>query len=462
MTDHPRYALRTVVLVLLLGVVVGLFVADLSAAKNPLRRSITEKDYEAFTFFTEVYHKLVQYYVGDVDRLKLAREAVQGMLQGLDPYCVYIGADELKHFQDATQGKYEGLGIRIVIMEGRLTVESPMEGGPAFRAGVLPGDRIEKIEGEPTAGIKLIDAVNKLKGPAGSSVIITVRHRASGETEDITIVRAQIEVPSTAGVAKKADGTWHYWADRDARIAYVRLTAFQETSAAELRDVLEALAKQRMRGLILDLRFNPGGLLKTAVMVSDMFVSKGVIVSTRGRAMAEEVYKARASGTFADFPLMVLVNEWSASASEIVAGAVQDHKRGRLVGSRTFGKGSVQKVFDLDESDQGAIKLTVAAYYTPNGRSLYNPTGSVHDGNGRHLPSGLEPDIVVPISPADEVRLRKHWAAVAGVGIPESKPSATQPAATQPTPFVDVQLGKALDALREELQAPATRKATSS
>jgi len=445
MSKHAGFAFRTVVLFLLIGIVIGLHVAELVASRNPMRRAPTETDYKALSLLTEAYFMIQGHYVTDVDRAKLAQEGVRGMLRGLDPYSVYITPRDVQHFNDTTHGRYEGLGIRIIMVEGHLTVESPLEGSPAFNAGVLPGDRIVRVDGEKTAGMTLLDAVDKLKGPAGSNVTLTVRHRESGELEDIVIVRAKIEVPSTAGLDKTKDGKWNYWVDEKLRLAYIRVTAFQENTGKELKGLLENLNGLGMRGLVLDLRFNPGGLLDAAIEVSNLFIPDGVIVSTRGRTVPERRFKAVRAGTFGKVALVVLVNEWSASASEIVAGAIQDLKRGKIVGAQTFGKGSVQNVFDLTESKQGAIKLTVGAYYTPSGRSLYSPKGPVHEG-AEHKPAGLMPDVVVAMDPKKEDLLRKRWASTRQTGFAGSKP-----ASTRPVPVVDNQLDKALEVLKKQV-----------
>jgi len=439
MLRENRYPLRTLVLFLLLGVVAGLYAAEFVRTTTP--------DYKAKALFAEAYDKICENYVTEVDRVKLAQEAVRGMLRGLDPYCAYFTPEEYKRFQEVARGSYEGLGIRIMIRDGWLTVEMPFRGGPAIKAGVLAGDRIEKINGESTKGISLHEAVRRLKGPRGSKVTITVRHRDSGKVEDIVVVRDRIEVPSTAGVKRKPNGEWSYWLDEKELIGYVRLVAFQSRTADELKKVIDELDPHRIRGLILDMRFNPGGLLGAAVDVADLFISKGVIVSTRARDVEKdkETFMARREGTYESFPVVMLANGKSASASEIVAGALQDHKRGKLVGSRTFGKGSVQSLLELDKSRQGAVKLTVAAYYTPSGKSLYAPKGAVFE-NGGHKASGLIPDFEVKLTAEEQKQLQDHWAMVELGDL-----SATKPTRSRPAPFVDKQLQKALEVIRLEI-----------
>ena len=437
--NENRYPLRTLVLFLLLGIVAGLYAAELARTTTP--------DHKAMALFAEVYDKICENYVTDVDRVKLAQEAVRGMLRGLDPYSAYFTREEYKHFQEVTRGSYEGLGIRIIMKDGWLTVETPFRDGPATKAGVLAGDRIEKINGESTRGITLQEAVRKLKGPRGSKVTITVRHRDTGKVEDIVVIRDRIEVPSTAGIQRKPDGEWLYWLVEKERIGYVRLAAFQLNTAEELRKVVDQLHGQGLRGLILDMRFNPGGLLGAAVDVADLFVSEGVIVSTRTRNVGKDkaTFSAKKEGTYESFPVVMLANGRSASASEIVAGALQDHRRGKLVGSRTFGKGSVQSLLELDKTNQGAVKLTVAAYYTPSGKSLYAPKGAVFE-NGEHKASGLIPDYTVELTPDEQDRLKAYWAR-----LERNETSATKPARSRPAPLIDKQLQKALEVVREQI-----------
>jgi len=412
------------------------------------------RDHKAMELFTEAYDSINENYVKEVDKIKLAREAVRGMLNGLDPYSAYFTPDELKHFQDVTQGSYEGLGIRIIIQNGWLTVESPFLHGPAIKAGVIAGDQIRKINGESTKGITLQEAIKKLKGPRGSKVTITVRHRESGKEEDIVVVRDRVDVPSTAGIRRDEKGVWDYWLDEKQRIAYIRLVAFQENTAAEFKKVILALADEGIKGLILDLRFNPGGLLGAAVDICDLFIPKGVIVSTRSRNFGGDEYKAKAAGTLDYFPLVVLANGMSASASEIVAGAVQDLKRGVLVGSRTYGKGSVQRLIMLNRTKQGAVKLTVAAYYTPSGKSLYTPKGAVFE-NGKHVASGIIPDYEIKLSTKEQKLLRLNWAMEERNGV-----LSTKPVVRRKNAFVDKQLKKARQVLQVEMEKaliPASR-----
>jgi carboxyl-terminal processing protease len=289
--------------------------------------------------------------------------------------------------QADTAGKFGGIGIHIGIRDGILTVISPIEDTPAFRAGLLAGDRILKIEGERTRGMSLREAVEKLRGEQGTEVTITVHGAATGEERDVTMVRDEIEVPSVKGTRVIRDG-----------VGYVRITQFTRPTAASLQEALEELAAQDVKGLVLDLRNNPGGLLTSAVEVAQKFLKKRTpIVSTRGRPGVHKgvEVKARGKDPFTDFPMAVLVNGGSASASEIVAGALQDNKRAVLVGGQTFGKGSVQSVIRLKPDGKSAIRLTTAHYYTPSGRLIHDV--------------GIKPDITVEVTPGEwrKVQLKR-------------------------------------------------------
>jgi len=380
--------------------------------------------YEKWSLLDDVVREINEKYVDDVDNDELFRGAIDGMMKMLDPHSVYIDAEQLKEFDVNAEGRFSGIGIEISLDEGWLTVISPIPGGPAIRAGVRSGDRIVEIEGKTTEGMDTMDAVKLLRGAKGTKVTMTVLH-LSGESEEVTIIRDDIKIPSVSGVKHLPDGEWDYMVDEEARIGYVRLSAFQKNTPDQLDKAVNKLLAQGMRGLVLDLRFNPGGLLETAVAVSNRFLDEGVIVSTKGRASAARYHRASRSNTFEHFNLIVLVNDWSASASEIVAGAIQDHNRGLLLGTRTFGKGSVQALVPLQHGTAGALKLTIAKYYTPSGRSIHRnrrmrrlppfPTRTAppetDDGDEEEEEEGgLEPTIEVPTSREDQLKLQRSWA----------------------------------------------------
>lgn len=313
-----------------------------------------------------------KYYVDDVDGEKMYEDAVQGMLQGLDRFSSFISEDDLAEFSKHVKGSFGGVGIVIgTDRMGRLMVISPIEDGPSFRAGVMAGDRIIKIEGKDTEGMSLDDAVKTLTGKPGTKVRFTVIHEYDPtEEERFTITREIIHVKTVKGMKRDDQGKWQYIVDPEEGVAYIRMTAFTEDTVADLHQALADAAAQGMKSLILDLRWNGGGMLDTAIGVVDTFLDEGVIVSTRGRNDPEDKRYATAGEPSYDIPMAILVNDRSASASEIVAGALQDHHRAIVVGERSFGKGSVQRVFQLNNG-QCAVKLTVAKYYLPSGRCIH-------------------------------------------------------------------------------------------
>ena len=336
-----------------------------------VQRGITavEDTYDKLKVFTEILSLIQSNYVEEVNSRDLIYGAVKGMLDTLDPHSAFMPPDAFREMQVETQGSFGGLGIEITVKDRMLTVVAPIDGTPAERAGVQPGDRIVKIEGQPTKDMTLMDAVRKLRGPKGSKVTISILREGSPEPMDITLVRETIEVHS---VRSKDLGDGIY---------YVRITSFQEKTSKDLEKALEQAQKAGDAALILDLRNDPGGLLNQAVAVSDMFLDKGqLIVYTQGRIKNQDLrFTAEHSNGLPKWPMVVLVNGGSASASEIVAGALQDWKRAVLIGTKTFGKGSVQTVIPL--SDGSGLRLTTAKYFTPRGRSIHG--------------IGITPDIVV-------------------------------------------------------------------
>jgi len=307
--------------------------------------------------FSEVLSLLKNQYVVEVDTQKLIYGAIKGMLVSLgDPYTHFMEPQAYKNLQVETQGSFGGLGIEIDLepLTKQLIVVSPIEGTPAERAGIKAGDKIVEIEGKSTAEITLSEAVDKMRGPKGTQVTITIRREGVDEVLHFTITRDVIKLKGVKSICIL-----------DGNIGYLRITTFNQNVGRELEEALNSLEKQSMKGLILDMRNNPGGLLDQAVEVANKFISRGVIVSTKGRSHQEIKYFARPESAHPYFPLIVLVNRGSASASEIVTGAIKDNKRGLVLGTRTFGKGSVQSVIQLE--DGAGVAITTAKYYTPSG-----------------------------------------------------------------------------------------------
>lgn len=330
-------------------------------------------NYELMRMFAETFEQIDQNYVKDLDRRELMEAAIQGMLQRLDQYSAYIPRTRMDQFTQSVEQEYGGIGIRVEINDNReLTVVTPLPGGPAYFAGVRSGDRIVEINGESAVGFSTNDAVEKLKGPRGGEVKIGVRRAGSdlnSEIETISLVRDIIQLDTVLG-DRFSDGKWDFMLDKENKIGYVRLTHFSRKSSDELRSAMQTLTENGMKGLVLDLRDNPGGLLSQATQIADMFIEEGVIVSTKGRNVPEQSWKATKPGTFAGFPMAVIVNRVSASASEIVSACLQDQKRAIVVGERSWGKGSVQNVIDLEEG-RSALKLTTASYFRPSGRNIH-------------------------------------------------------------------------------------------
>jgi carboxyl-terminal processing protease len=314
--------------------------------------------YEELQTFTNILAIVQKNYVEEVSTQQLVEGAITGMLTSLDPHSAYLTPDLYKELQVDTKGSFGGLGIEITLRDGVLTVVSPIEDTPAFRAGVKAGDQIIKIDGQFTKDMTLIDAVKKMRGPKGTKVVLTLRREGRNELFDVSLAREVIKIKSVKSkTLEKGYG-------------YIRITQFQERTANDVSRVLDEWTRDApLDGLVLDLRNDPGGLLTQAVKVSDLFLDSGLIVYTDGRLENQkQKYFAHRPGSHVDFPIVVLVNGGTASASEIVAGALQDHKRALVLGTQTFGKGSVQTILPLD--DNSALRLTTAHYFTPSGRSI--------------------------------------------------------------------------------------------
>jgi carboxyl-terminal processing protease len=354
---------------------------DQPPKQKPDRPSTQDDVYELQRLLVDTLDQVERNYVRPVDRRKLVEAAIKGALAELDPYSSYIGPDEMNRFRSAVESEFGGIGIRVMVdAGGALRVISTFAGSPAHRAGIIAGDRIVEIEGQSTEHVGVDDAVRRLQGEVGTPVSLSVIHPGQSDKQPVKITREWIHVETVLGDHRNPDGVWNFMLDPEQRIAYVSLTAFSRDTAGELRKVLAALEKEKIRGLVLDLRFNPGGLLNSAVDVCRLFISTGRIVSTAGRNSPERVWEARKEGTFEGFRMAVLVNRYSASASEIVSACLQDHHRAVVVGERTWGKGSVQNVIELEHSDKNVarsvLKLTTAGYRRPNGKNIDRAPGA--------------------------------------------------------------------------------------
>jgi len=429
---HPRRNIA--VLLVILALSAGLFAW---ARWNSKGYSAEAKEvYEQLRVFSEALDLVKENYVRDVEDQKLIEGAISGMLKTLDPHSSYLDPEGYKELQVETKGSFGGIGVEITVRDGYLTVVSPLEGTPAYDLGIQAGDHILMVDGQPTKDMSLMEAVQKMRGPKGSKVILTIMREGFDKPKDFEITRAIIPIKSVR--AKTLEPGY----------GYVRLSQFQSTTATDLADALAKLEKenQPMRGLILDLRNNPGGLLDQAVKVSDEFLDEGLIVYTGGRVKSQDMrFMAHKKSQPHPYLIVVLVNEGTASAAEIVAGALQDHKRAVILGVKTFGKGSVQTVMPLRNG--AALRLTTALYYTPNGRSIQA--------------KGIEPDIVVerqapPPKPKEErakpkaIReedLKNHMEEE-GVAAPEQKPEPADEAKAKDDLAKDNQLARALELLK--------------
>lgn len=350
-------------------------------------------DYAFFDEIIEVRQLLTQRYIDAPDQARLREGAIRGMVEALnDPYTTYVPASEQRNFAKDLTGEYVGIGAQVNIQQGWLTIVSPLEDSPAYHAGLMAEDRVVEIDGVTTQNLALDACVEKLLGEPGTTVTLTIER--AGERSTVKIVREKIKTRAVKGVHRSdADpNAWDFMIDPARKIAYVRLTQFTPGCAQEVAAALRSVGADagRLRGLVLDLRFNPGGLLREAEELADLFLKEGVIVSTRGRVHAEDVRRARAPGTMPDFPIVVLINGQSASASEVLAGALVENNRAIAVGTRTFGKGSVQSVLQIPSGRGSELKLTEQGYYLPSGRSLTrrddSPTWGVDPTEGFFLP----------------------------------------------------------------------------
>ncbi len=393
-------------------------------AISPIGSTVPPQTYEKLKIFTDVVSIVQRNYAEDVESEEIIYSAIRGMLQGLDPHSSFMTPENYKEMQVETRGSFGGIGIEIGIRDEMLTVIAPLEDTPAFRAGIKAGDKIIKIEDKFTKGMTLFDAVKLMRGKRGTDITISIMRKGFKNPQPYTITRDVIKIKSVK-FRELEDG-----------FGYIRIAQFKEKTSSEVEEALKKLGSRdgRLKGLILDLRNDPGGLLTKAVEVADKFLTSGLIVYTKGRVVNQDMkFEAKEEGTHPDYPVIVLVNGGSASASEIVAGALQDQNRAIILGTQTFGKGSVQTIIPL--SDGTAIKLTTSKYYTPSGKAIQA--------------KGIEPDIIVgeEIRHIKEKDLAGHLEAE-GKDLDEHKKKIRVNEGSLGKDVEDIQLKRALDYLK--------------
>ena len=391
-------------------------------------RAAAADTYRQLSLFGDVFERVRSDYVEKPDDAKLVESAINGMLAGLDPHSSYMDAKSFRDMQIQTRGEFGGLGIEVTMEDGLIKVVSPIDETPAAKAGILANDIISHIDDEPVQGLTLNQAVDKMRGPVNTKIKLKVIRKGQDKAIDMSLTREVIRVRSAR---------WHLEGDD---VIYVKLSQFNEQTTDGLKKALTELGAQtgdKLKGVVLDLRNNPGGLLDQAISVSDTFLEKGEIVSTRGRNAEEtQRFNARPGDLAKGKPVIVLVNGGAASASEIVAGALQDHKRATIMGTRSFGKGSVQTIIPLG-SGNGALRLTTARYFTPSGRSIQA--------------KGIVPEIVIEQDVPEELKARtdtRGEASLRGHLKAEGDEQTGSQAYIPPDPKDDKALHAALDLIR--------------
>ena len=447
----PRRNVRAVIVVAVLSLVCW---------RSRLSAKPRDEMMELYGLFVDAVERVETNYVRPVPRRELVENALRGMLQHLDEHSIYLPEAEFKQFQKEIGESYTGIGVTVSIdsESNRLKIIAPLVGAPAYVAGVMAGDTILEVDGQSTEGWTRDKAVEALQGRPGTSVKLTVLHPDAKKTETLAIERAMIEQPSVLADGRKADDSWDFLLDKDKKIGYVRIAGFYKDTADDFKKALEELKAQGMKGLVVDLRNDPGGLLAAAVEISDLFVESGRIVSTKGRNTKERSYDAEKGGIYdapddhpeQGVPIAILVNEHSASASEILAASLQDHHRAKIIGARTYGKGSVQSLIELDEGDS-ALKLTVATYWRPSGKNIHKfKNAKETDDWGVKPDAGYEVKMTPDEADAwyyarrDRDLISSHNPAKPKDG-KDGKPEAARP-------FVDKALDKALEYVRAQIK----------
>ena len=407
--------------------------------------------YELLRLFIDTLDQVDRNYVKDVSRRELMEAAIEGMVRKLDQYSNYIPPTQIDRFKTSVENEFGGIGIRVGLEGNALIIISPLFGTPAYKAGLLAGDRIMKINDESTKGFSLEDAVNRLKGKIGTSVTLTVVHPRDNEPRTVSIKRTNVQVETVLGFERGQDDAWIYFCDEKKKIGYICLTSFGRRTASELKKAMKELQEKEARALILDLRFNPGGLLASAIEISDLYISEGRIVSTEGRNVPKTVWDAHKTGTYGEMPMVVLANRYSASASEIVSACLQDHDRAIVVGERTWGKGSVQNIISLEQG-RSALKLTTAKYMRPSGKNIHRDKNAKPEDEW-----GVKPNNGYELKYSNQelrnLETQRRDRLIVHNGQPIEKPEESENA------FIDRQLVKAIDYLLIKTdQKPAAAK----
>jgi len=401
------------------------------------------EQYELMKLFVESFQQIESNYVTEVDRRELMEAAIRGMIRHLDQYSSYMTPGDVERFTQVVDQEFGGIGIHVNFQTGVLRVLSPLPGSPAAKAGIRSGDAILEVDGESVENFDVLsDAVKRIQGPIGRPVRLKVLHEGERrESEEITVVREVIQVPTIHGFRLNEDKQWNFMYSDEEEIGYIHLAHFSQRTSEELRTTLHELVDQGMNGLILDLRSNPGGLLDAAIEICDLFLKSGNIVSVQGRNVAHQSWDANEEGTLPEFPMAILVNRYSASASEVVSAALQDNQRAVVVGERTWGKGSVQNMIRLEEGNS-QLKLTMATYHRPSGVNIHrmNAAGDEDDW-------GVRPD--EGLEHRFDRRQFSQW--VTAMRRREILRENAGETSTDGGNFVDTQLNAALDYVRNRI-----------
>ena len=415
---------------------------ETSKAKSPatVKSDIENEaadDYELMRLFVDAVDAVEQNYVAPISRRELMEAAIQGVLSKLDNYSNYIAPEDMSDFQKEVIQEFGGIGIQIdVAGDGQIEVVSPLNNTPASRAGLQAGDLVTHVAGQPTQGIGVTEAVRRMKGPVGSDVALTIAR--AGESFDVTLTRETVQIETVLGARRRADGSWDYWLDEQEKIGYLRITSFGAQTADDVTDAMQQLSDPKLRGLVLDLRNNPGGLLSAAIEISDTFLDRGLIVTAVGRNVPETSWEAKPDGAYVSFPMVVLVNRFSASGSEIVAACLQDHGRAAVCGERTWGKGSVQRLMMLEDG-KSALKLTTSTYQRPSGKNIHRAPGASEEEQWG-------------VSPNESLQVGLDRGQARELMLYRAEAFRIRPAAQAALPlFMDDQITAAVDRVRQQL-----------